>query len=228
MQSIQNNFKDAPWFGKVSDDMVSVLGMGGIGSNTLYNLAKTFDCPLFIIDYDRVEEHNIGSQFFGTNDLGDLKVEAIKHRLAQMAPTVTQKIYQAYTKIQDVKGGFAAPITICGFDNMEARKFAFERWKRLENRELFIDGRLRATQYEIFTVTPNDEVRYEATLFDDSEIKDDSCTFKQTSYAGMLIGARITSILANYFSNKYGEEAIFSVPFHYKELLELCLTIIKE
>ncbi len=228
IENIHNNFSTAPWYEHSHEETISVLGVGGIGSNTVYNIVKTLNCEIVLIDPDIVEEHNLGSQFFDRSCLGGKKVTSLKSLLGHFINT-TSKISTFTYKIQDLASSIF-PITITGFDNMEARKFAFEQWKEAEHKELFIDGRLRATEYEIFTVQNNENQiqRYESTLFNSDEVLSDPCTFKQTSYAGMLIGARITSILVNYLANKYQEDKIYSVPFHIKELLELCYVQIKE
>ena len=107
---------------------------------------------------------------------------------------------------------------ITGFDNMKARKLAFKNWKKLDNREIFIDGRLRAAFYEVFVVTKGREDEYEATLFDDSEVQLAPCTYKQTAYFAMLIGARITHLLVNYLTNKYQNDDICELPFRVSEV----------
>lgn len=230
----QQNFKESPWFSKSKEELISVLGVGGIGSNTLYNLAKTLLSEFAIFDDDLVETHNVGSQYFSLFDTGDSKVMALYKTLSEDY-NGTAKINPFNFRISSEvpASAFYAPIMIVGFDNMESRKYAFDAWKEQYDRELFIDGRLRATQYEVFSVQASDdksrEKRYEETLFSDDEVIEEPCTFKQTAYAGMLIGARITSILTNYLANKYAnEEQLYSVPFHYKELLEMCYTEINE
>jgi len=217
-------FKDAPWIekdGKLTLG-ISVLGVGGIGSNTLFNLSRAVPANYYIFDMDNVEEHNIATQFFSQGSIGVKKVHSIRDMMVVFrTPSVIHGVIANITDYADWKR-FITPITITGFDNMKARKHAFERWKECPERELFIDGRLKATSYEVYAVTPEREEEYEKTLFEDSEIPDDPCTFKQTGFFGMLIGARITNIVTNFLTNKYLEEDICEVPFKFKELGELC------
>lgn len=229
MSIIQQNFKEAPWFEGSEEETIGILGLGGIGSNTAYNLVKTLKSTILLMDFDKVEEHNVGSQFFWPKDIGNYKLHALITNLVdisagRLVPS-THKLTEDSSLSQ-----LNVPIMIVGFDNMAARKRAFELWKSNPDRQLFIDGRLRATQYEIFCVHPTkrDVETYEKTLFDDNDIPDEPCTFKQTSYAAMLLGARITSFVVNYLSNAYSEEEVAAVPFFYKELLELCYTEMEE
>ena len=216
-------FKAAPWFEGSKNETIAVLGTGGIGSNALYNLCKTIPANYHLCDFDSVENHNIGTQFFRPADLGKSKVSAAADIMYSFG--YEGKISCFKWGIDDpIMAKYAfLPITITGFDNMKARSYAFQKWKELPNRELFIDGRLRANLYEVYSVLPGErEEAYEQTLFDDSEVDDGPCTFKQTAYFGMLIGARITNMLVNYLSNKYSQDPIYVVPFKIKELGEMC------
>jgi len=215
MQDIINNrFKDAPWYERSKDEKIMLIGVGGIGSNTIYYLSKTIPATYFIVDGDTVDEHNIGTQFFFKDQIRLSKVAA-------MTSTLVRSTNSTINPIFDMFSGTILPITITGFDNMKARREAFEAWNKLPNKELFIDGRLRANLYEIYVVTPGREVEYEKTLFDDSEADDGPCTFKQTAYFAGLIGCRITHVVVNYLTNKYSEIPICSVPFSIKEVGEM-------
>jgi hypothetical protein len=211
-------FKDAGWISKDAPNIM-ILGMGGIGSNTFYNLYRSIPAHYRVIDFDTVEEHNTGTQFFSKHSIGELKIESVK----LLSESFSNCILSLEAECQKVRDGFvASAITITGFDNMEARKAAFEAWMKIEDREVFIDGRLRATSYDVYFVKKGDESRYLETLFDDNDLTSDVCTFKQTSHFGMLIGARITMLLTNYLVNKYCGEEINQTPFKFSELGDAC------
>jgi len=211
---INERFKDAPWYEQCTKEKIVIVGLGGIGSNTVYCLSKTIPCTYFLVDMDVVNEINLGTQFFNRNQIGKSKVEAIKDTMStQSLATINvfnHKYMNEYT-----------PIIVTGLDNMKTRKEVYEEWKKHDDRELLIDGRLRANYYEIYAVTPNTQEDYEKTLFDDSEVSEGPCTFKQTAYFGMLIGARITHILVNYLTNKYTGIDVCYVPFKINEFGEL-------
>lgn len=214
MQSnINNRFKDAPWYTESTKEQILLVGCGGIGGNALYCLSKTIPATYYIMDSDIVEEYNVGCQFFTKNQIGKSKIEALTETL----------ISQTLAEIRPLKANYNSeflPITITALDNMKARKEVYEQWKKHEDREILIDGRLRANLYEIYVVTPGKEEEYEKTLFDDSEVDEGPCTFKQTAYFGMLIGARITHILVNYLTNKYSNEDVCNIPFKVSEFGE--------
>lgn len=213
---INNRFKDAPWYENASALQIVMAGLGGIGSNALYYLAKTIPAKYILYDPDTVEMHNIGTQFFTKGDLGQHKVFALKDTIMEMSDANIKA-----HSIEFNEHSYTTPIVICGFDNMKARKTAFNNWKNYSNRELFIDGRMRATYYEIFAVQPGQEKAYETSLFEDGDVDEGPCTFKQSAYIGGLIGARITNILVNYLTNKNKKFDICDIPFHIEEVTEI-------
>ena len=213
MNNYTDRFKDAPWFEGSKKETILVGGVGGIGSNMLYYMAKTVPAKYYIFDMDTVDSHNIGTQFFQVDQVGKLKVTAMYETLRSNGITsVTYFNTKLTGNPLDI-----APITIAAFDNMEARKQLFDVWKTQSNRELFIDGRLSANIYQVFVVIPGREEWYEKTLFNDADVADGPCTFKQTAYFAGLIGARMTHVLVNHLSNKYMGEEICNVPFLIEE-----------
>ena len=216
--SLNDRFKSAPWLSK--REMIFIGGCGGIGSNALYNLYKTIPATYFVTDFDTVEEHNLATQFFALQDKGKHKVIAITKFLEAMVGTPQDRSLNSI-RTTITKDSRVLPITISAFDNMEARKNLYNSWLKLEDREILLDGRLRATYYQVYAVTKGREDEYEKTLFSDDEIEPAPCTFKQTPHFGMLIGARITQILTNYLTNKYAGDDINVVPFMIEELGDL-------
>lgn len=205
------NFKTAPWFEKSQYENISVIGLGGIGSNALYCLAKTIPGIYTIVDPDVVEAHNIGTQFYENEDINFYKVMAMKAKLNSQTTASFWPTKRRASKEE------VYPITVAALDNMESRKEVFQWWKQLQDREILVEGRLTADHYEIHVVTPGREEEYEKTLFDSDEATKQPCTYKQTAYFGMLIGARITHILVNYLTNKYAEEPYCTLPFKVEE-----------
>ena len=217
---INSRSKDAPWYEKSKEETISMIGLGGIGSNTLYYMSKTIPCKYILFDDDVVEEYNIGTQFFTKEQIGDFKVSAVAD-LCKKASLANFMVFNIKHTTE------YTPIMITGLDNMAARKNAFEVWKSKEDRELFIDGRLRANLYEVYVVTKGREEAYAKTLFDDSEVDDGPCTFKQTAYFAGLIAGRISHVVVNYLSNKYSEDPIWELPFSIKEVGDLFYIEIK-
>ena len=212
--NLTGRFKDAPWFKESQKEWILLVGTGGIGSSTLLALTKTIPATYMIIDNDVVESINVGTQMFTKEQVGTSKVEAIKNTCNLHSYTTIHAIKNRYNS------NYIQPIVITGLDNMQTRKEVYDAWKLNPKRELLLDGRMRANLYEVYAVTPENQEEYEKTLFDDSEVDDGPCTFKQTAYVGFLIAGRITQLLVNYLTNKYTKETVCSVPFKFQEFTE--------
>ena len=187
-------------------------GVGGIGSNALYCLIKSIpNASYFIYDDDIVDSFNVGTQFYTNSQIGANKVFSIRNKFS--SDYGFYKINSFYHRINENTNLDGCSIVISAFDNMEARKILFEKWCASKNKDIFIDGRLRATYYEVYAVTKDKIDEYKKTLFDDNKVDEGPCTFKATTHFGMLIGARICHILTNHLSNKFYKEEVLSVPF---------------
>lgn len=151
-------FKDAAFMnlGELSQELILVGGVGGIGSATVLSLGKSLGGipTIYILDNDRVESHNIGTQFFNEADVGNYKVYSLQSSMLSLGIKNINPIAHKYDNE-------ITPIMISAFDNMEARKQMFNIWKNSEKRELFIDGRLRANLYEVYIVTKGREEEFE-------------------------------------------------------------------
>lgn len=64
---------------------ITVVGCGGTGGFVAEGLCRILntDVKLMLVDFDRVEERNLGRQNFVREDLGKVKSEALAHRLSQ-------------------------------------------------------------------------------------------------------------------------------------------------
>lgn len=196
-------YHNAPWYKNKKDIIVG--GCGGIGRGLIVELAK-LNHNITVYDYDIVEEHNCKPQGFRRFYIGSSKVKALQSELKNFNCNISYS--RDFYDPSDVE-----PVMISAFDNMKARKQMFEAWKSQENRELFIDGRMLAEQFQVFVVTPGREEEYEAHLFDDSEVENEPCTFKQTGFVASIIHGYITALFCNFLVNQEHDENIRNVPF---------------
>lgn len=215
-------FKDAPWILKKSETVL-IGGAGGISSWVVLLLSRMNvqdKLTLEIFDYDTIESHNIGGQFYQPSQVGNYKVKALCENVEMFTETKSLK-QNIFPYVETTVGHH---ICIAGFDNMKARKTMFLNWKESlgtiisDNKNtikpVFIDGRLTADNIQIFCVTPANMLEYEQHhLFSDSEVEDASCTFKQTSYLAATIGGLMVNCFLNHIQNSYSSEVTFTVPF---------------
>lgn len=72
---------------KLSEFSIVISGVGTVGSNLAEHLARQGLQKLTIVDYDRVAEHNIGTQSYYSDSVGMLKVTALQNQLFRIART---------------------------------------------------------------------------------------------------------------------------------------------
>lgn len=219
MSELRSRFKDAIWFPKEETELI-IGGAGGIGSWLSISLARAGFLPI-VFDFDRIEAHNIGGQAYSKQDIGDLKVDALKKRVMELCNIDLFTFNSAYDE-----NSMASAYMFSAFDNMKARKDMFNNWKK-ENSEnpdaIFIDGRLTMEQLQIYCVTPDKIEEYEKTLFDDSEVEEDPCTLKQTSHGALMIASLMTAFFTNHLTNVVEKAPVRDVPFFYEYFIPLNL-----
>ena len=211
-------FKGADWF-ELEKREVLVGGAGGIGSwLTLFLTRANFKC--FVFDFDRVETHNMGGQLYGKDAVGNLKVAELSKIVSSLSGDRIVMFNEKYNK--DSPSNWA---TFSCFDNMEARKDMFENWVRMlpihkteGHSPIFIDGRLRAEQMQIFCVTENTIEEYRKHLFSSAEVEPDACTMKQTSHSAAMIASHMMAFFTNHLVGEARE-----LPFYWSYFIPLNL-----
>lgn len=66
---------------KLASQRLTICGAGALGSHLADNLARQGFQDLRIIDRDRIEEHNVGTQLYAESEIGGWKVEVLRQRL---------------------------------------------------------------------------------------------------------------------------------------------------
>jgi hypothetical protein len=210
-------FSGAEWFTKINEQDIVIGGAGGISSWLTFLLARTNAGHITIYDNDKVEAVNLAGQFFGIHDVGIYKVVAVNKQVREFADyymlDYNYTLYDIHSKV--------SPVMMCGFDNMEARKLFFRKWKSNlvgnPNPEtfLFIDGRLSAECLQVLCIQGDDDQAIKAYeeqyLFSDDMADATVCSYKQTSFMANMIAATMVNIFVNWCANQVG--SFRPVPF---------------
>lgn len=207
-ESVQSRFSEAPWAEDAENHHLIIGGTGGIGS-WLNLFLSSINYSVHIYDFDTIELHNLGGQFFGKHQIGTSKVQAIKENIIQFRDSKNVTIYQE----PYAENSLISPIMISAFDNMKARKVMFENWKTQEDRVAFIDGRQLAEMGMVYCVLPGQENLYENELFDDSEVLELNCNYKATTHCGALTASLLTTLVTNVIYNQKFKAEIRTLPF---------------
>lgn len=178
---------------------------------------------LIIYDPDRVEITNMSGQLYSQEDVGNHKVTALAKMIRKYA---NYNSIVAFDNIFNIISE-ATDIMICGFDNMEARRVYYERWKQRvlsyptgsndRKKCLFIDGRLAAEEFQVLSIQGDDGramKEYEDKwLFSDAEAEETICSYKQTTFMANMIASVMVNVFVNFVANQCNPIIDRDVPF---------------
>lgn len=220
-------FNGLEWYELIQDKNILIIGAGGIGSWTALFLSRLFeDCHITVMDSDQVEATNLGGQFYEESHIDLSKVKALSQSINYRYGGTIKPIYARYDENQSLDQWKYENVdyVILAVDNMKTRRDVYNNVKICNRFIPFIDGRLLAESYQIFTVsTPEDLERYRHTLFLDSEIPDLVCSAKATTHCAASIGADITGLFINMATNAHFRENLREVPFMISKHFDLML-----
>lgn len=228
VSEITSRFSSAIWFKRIQKQDIILAGLGGIGSYVAFLLSRLNVNYLYLYDPDIVESVNMSGQFYTLNDAKNKrhKVQAITSKLSDYS-NFYKVSSQAYCYTEDCVEG---PVMICGFDNMQARKIFFNKWlnyvKHAESPELclFIDGRLNAEEFQIFCIQGNDTYNIDKYkkeyLFNDNEVDETTCSYKQTSFMANMIASVMVNLFVNFIANQCDPLIPRDLPFYTNYIAE--------
>ena len=138
---------------------ITIIGVGSSGSFIALTLAKMGFKDIEIIDFDRVELHNIPNQFYRMKDIGKYKVEALKDIIKEFTDIDVQ---ETISKIEDYSYipnlppnldiGMNRIYIIC-VDNVETRRFIYSQLK--DSPLTIIDGGLGGEEFHTLVLQMN-------------------------------------------------------------------------
>ncbi|MDM8539930.1 ThiF family adenylyltransferase [Desulfococcaceae bacterium HSG9] len=105
---------------------LTVCGAGAVGSHLVNNMVRQGIISLTVIDFDRVEQHNIGTQIYTENDIGLFKVEALQSEMFRAAGVEIKAVRQKLIERNIRKWLKNADLVVDGFDNHISRKIVTE------------------------------------------------------------------------------------------------------
>lgn len=216
-----SRFSGAIWAEAVTKKIITLAGLGGIGSYVGYLLSRMKPARIILYDPDIVEQANMSGQFFKRSQINYNKTAALAENMMEFS--CYYGVYSNSSRFDETAN--ATDIMICGFDNMAARKTFYEVWKRHvmgkpEDKRaecLFIDGRLAAEEFQVFCIkgdNPYHMKQYEDKwLFSDEEAEATICSYKQTSHCANMIASIMVNLFVNFIANQCGPLIDRDVPF---------------
>jgi hypothetical protein len=111
---------------RLAQTRLVVCGAGAVGSNLVNNLVRQGFRSFRVIDDDRVESHNVGTQTYGGSDVGAFKVEVLQADVFRTVGVEIEAERKRLTEknVDKLLGG--ADVVIDGFDNTASRRLVTE------------------------------------------------------------------------------------------------------
>lgn len=106
------------------DARIHIVGCGSVGSTLAENLARCGVTKMTLWDFDTVEAHNIVNQMFRQQDVGKLKVEALRDILMDINPEIKDNIE---LKPKGWEGKLMSGYIFLCVDNIELRRAIVEK-----------------------------------------------------------------------------------------------------
>ena len=106
---------------------VTLCGAGALGSLVADNLARQGFRQWKVIDRDRVEEHNVGTQLYGKAEVGAWKVEALRNRIFRAVGVEIEAVAKEFSERNSRSLLKGSALVLDTFDNSAARKLVQER-----------------------------------------------------------------------------------------------------
>ena len=178
-------------------DTLTLVGLGGIGSFLVQGLATMGWDEVIGYDDDIVENHNLSSTCYPIEDVGKQKAEASTLLFKRYAEE-----WQTFIGIPERFNGrrVITPKTIVCTDNMESRLAVYNKWKKLDNRQILLDARMGATSVELVTVTKDND-NYMDSWIPTTSVPSAPCSMKHTVFATQHIVSITLAQLYNLVAN---------------------------
>jgi sulfur carrier protein ThiS adenylyltransferase len=106
---------------------VGIAGAGGLGSNVAISLARAGVGRLVIADFDRIEPSNLNRQQYYVDQVGRVKVEALRENLLRVNPFSVYEIHNIRITRRNAAGIFrSVDVLVEAFDKAGAKEMLIE------------------------------------------------------------------------------------------------------
>jgi len=181
----------------------TIIGCGAIGRNVALQLASIGIGKLQLIDFDAVEDTNVTTQGFLTDQIGLQKTVALSNSIRLIDPTIDiEQIADRWRPRQEISSTI-----FCCVDSIETRGLI---WKSIKDKtHFFVDGRMNGEVIRILTVANGDgSEHYPTTLFATSEAFQGRCTSESTIYAATIAAGLMIHQFSRFLRNMRTDQDI--------------------
>ena len=191
-----------------SNPKVVIIGCGAIGSYTAFGLARLGVKELVLIDFDTVEGHNLPNQFFAESlniKEGIFKTSALEATIKLMVKDVSIKSFPLKFEQVFPDEWKDASAIIVAVDDMNVRKFIYNKVLECNNRQLLLDARIGGIYANIYTidmVCRSHREYYESSLYSNDYVKPLPCTGQSICDVSMAVAGELVGRYRTYAMGK--------------------------
>lgn len=114
-------YRGKEMMGMLGTKHLTVCGAGAIGSNLVDNLARQGFKSFRVIDFDRVDQHNINNQLYFKRDVGCLKVQSLESIIYEASGASVEAVSKKLEADNVKKYIKDTDLVIDAFDNIKSR-----------------------------------------------------------------------------------------------------------
>lgn len=215
-------FSGAPWYEEMPKMSCTIVGLGATGSFASLFLGRLGIQKFNLVDPDRIEDHNLGSQLFSVNDMGARKVSAAADLLMMYTNPIDVRTNGVLIENLEEHSSTSrnhlvtSNIVLATLDSMAGRKWLFEDFiaNNTAPNAIFFDSRIGAELFEVYAIPKGDTekiTRYKETLFSDEEGNSGACNFQQSSHSAAGAAIQIAELITQWAVNIITDET--DLPF---------------
>ena len=187
----EQQYRSAETMNAIANIKITICGAGALGANLAENLVRMGFKSLKIIDFDRIEAHNISTQPYGKGDIGQLKANTLIKNLYRATAIRTEAVCKRLTADNVHSLLKKSDIVIDAFDNSGSRKIVTQ-WAKSKRVACLHTG--LASEYS--EIIWNEKYRVP------SAINDDVCDYPLARNLVMLTVAVATEVIVKFVSQQ--------------------------
>lgn len=122
----EEKYRSEKLMARLAEEHITICGCGAIGSNLIDHLTRQGMKNLTVIDKDRIEDHNRGTQIWDKRECGQLKTERMKARTYISTGITLLSVPKELTDENITKLMNSTHIIIDTFDNTKSRALLYQ------------------------------------------------------------------------------------------------------
>lgn len=214
------------------DDGITIIGAGAIGSKVWSILVELGLTNLQVFDFDKVEGHNINNQLYVPEDIGDLKVNALKRWTegkwgGTQLPDTMQFHHYRFDPLDPDHLNMVEGTLFLLVDSLEARRNIASAFRFNYDLARIIDVRMAAQHGVVHNLDPHLHLdTYLDTLGNDDDAEVSACgspfsvSYTGWALAGLAVSQHVNNCVsptgADNIINLYLNPAILTTHVHKK------------